>query len=62
MNHHVLFLEQKDPRDEDNHAIRVASEKGHHMAVQVLLGDVRVDPGKNNYAIVIDIITLSHYC
>ena len=48
----LLTLKNTDPTNNNNFAIRNASEKGHVEVVKLLLQDTRVDPSANyNYAI-----------
>ena len=48
----LLSTNEIDPSDNDNEAIRLASEHGHIAVVDRLLQDDRVDPSAdNNYAI-----------
>jgi len=48
----LLANDKVDPSDDDNYAIRFASEKGHLEIVKLLLANDKVDPSdNNNYAI-----------
>ena len=42
------FLEEVDPSEDGNYAIRMASINGHTEVVRLLLQDRRVDPSDDN--------------